>query len=63
MTYAIKLVNHSGSEIYLRESSGEITRFPSYTAAMKQHEHMRSVISAEVQSINVVKYPEERKAS
>jgi len=55
--YAIKVVQKNGDESYLRETNGQITRFPSYAAAMKQREFMMVGMKNEVQSINVVKYP------
>jgi hypothetical protein len=61
MKYAIKVVQKNGDEVYLRESNGAITGFPSYAAAMRQAEFMRIGMEGDVQSINVVKYPKRPK--
>jgi hypothetical protein len=58
--YAIKVIQKNGREDYLRDgvsANGRITGFPSYAAAMRQHDFMRIGMEGEVQSINVVKYP------
>jgi hypothetical protein len=62
--YAIKVIQKNGDEEYLRAwALGEITRFPSYAAAMKQHDFLKIGMEGEVQSINVVKYPAKKKVS
>jgi hypothetical protein len=63
MKYAIKVVQKNGDECYLRETSGAITGFPSYAAAMRQHEFMSIGMKGDVQSINVVKYPKVRRSA
>ena len=57
MKYAIKVVQKNDDENYLREANGAISGFPSYAAAMRQHEFMSIGMKGDVQSINVVKYP------
>jgi hypothetical protein len=61
MKYAIKVVQKNGDEIYLREGNGVISAFPSYAAAMRQHDFMSIGMKNDVQSINVVKYPKRAK--
>ena len=58
MIYAIKVVNKSGSEIYLCDGLTRTpSRFPSKAAAERQKQFMLIGMEGEVQSINVVKYP------
>lgn len=63
MTYAIKIVNKSGSEVYLCEGLGSTpAHFPSRAAAERQKQFMLIGMASEVQSINVVKYPKGKTA-
>ena len=66
MKYAIKVIEKNGDEDYLRDGDGgegRITGFPSYAAAMRQHEFMSIGMKGDVQSINVVKYPKSRRSA